>query len=342
MNKGIRFWKNQILLIIFAIITVLIITEIFYDVSSFFLSLMRKRITNSSIVNSYIIEDNGIPVVDYGNIGGQQVGRQYVPVAIIQTGLEHYKSREAKDRKKFLNCVNWIWNHAERCDSLAILVYHYPFPAYDLTPPWRSAMAQGQALQLMIRADQETGNQRYLALADSLLNPMLLDVNEGGVTHKFSDNNWWYEEYADADVDDIMVLNGMMYTLLGLHEYYEYTNSEKARKLFQLGINSLVKFLPDYDRNGHSYYDILKHPAGGEYHSIHINQLQQLYTITNNQVIDKYYTKWNRFQKSPQFIQLLKSPPRMLLAVYLFHALLIFILLESSYILLFWIRKRSI
>ncbi len=102
---------------------------------------------------------------------------------------------------------------------------------------------------------------------------------------------WWYEEFAANDCIRSIVLNGMIFALLGIYEYYKYTNNDKARLLFEKGISSLKYNLHNYDSNGYSYYDILRNPPL-KYHEIHVKQLAELYDITKDELFKTYHDRW--------------------------------------------------
>lgn len=144
--------------------------------------------------------------------------------------------------------------------------------------------------------------------AKKLLNSFFVEVKDGGVTYKTSQNGWWYEEYADNGGKDSRVLNGMMFAVLGIHEYYEYTNDSDAKYLFDQGILSLKMSISKYDNNGHSYYDILKNPPE-KYHKVH-KQLDMLYNITNEEIFKEYRDKWASYIELKHYsdIQLYSEP----------------------------------
>jgi hypothetical protein len=74
-----------------------------------------------------------------------------------------------------------------------------------------------------------------LDFANRFLNSFFVEVENGGVTYK-TKNGYWYEEYACKGGKESRVLNGMMFALLGIHEYLKYTNDAKARFLFNKGV----------------------------------------------------------------------------------------------------------
>lgn len=57
---------------------------------------------------------------------------------------------------------------------------------------------------------------------------------------------------------------------------------------FAEGVKALKNRLQLYDRNGHSYYDILGKPVGGNYHQVHIALLDTIHQMTGESVFSDY------------------------------------------------------
>ena len=102
----------------------------------------------------------------------------------------------------------------------------------------------------------------------------------------------------------------MMFAVLGIHEYYEYTKDADAQYLFEPGVRALKEELPYYDKDGYSCYDILGTPAK-KYHEIHVQLLGQLYEITREEIFKEYHDKWGSYKEPPFMIQLIQNPSKM-------------------------------
>lgn len=129
-----------------------------------------------------------------------------------------------------------------------------------------------------------------------------MEVSKGGVTYKDSEDNWWYEEYADIGGKETRVLNGMLFALIGIYEYYQTTHDRLAKELFDKGFTSVKKHLQDFDAGWWTYYDSLNLLANRKYHAIHVELLKQLYEITADREVLNYYKKWKKY-KVPFFIR---------------------------------------
>lgn len=251
-----------------------------------------------------IPDDDGVPIVDYGCRGETYIGQQRNPITISQAALEHYETYNRNhDRvylQKFLNDSNWLVENAVSYGNFSILEYHFFWPTYNMEPPWRSGMAQGQALEVLIKAHDITNDKKYLETAKSLLNAFFVEVKDGGVTYKTPNEGWWYELYASPEGVESRVLNGQTFALLGIYKYFQYTNDPSAKYLFDQGIIALKETLPRYEYAGggqYSTYDILNNtiPATPLYHFVQTTHLGELYNITGEAVFERYYENWTNF-----------------------------------------------
>jgi len=240
----------------------------------------------------------GVPWVHYKTTSdGKEVGLQRNPVTTALQANEFYDlykvSNNESAKTYFLNNVNWLVNNAVPKENYSLLQYNFPLPIYNLKAPWFSAMAHGYALQVLIKAHETTHDIRYLIAAKSLLNAFFVEVKHGGITYKDTPNDWWYEEYASNEKNAKIsrVLNGMLFTVLGIYDYYKYTNDAEAKLLFDKGINSIKKEISKYNDNGYSYYDLLGMPAK-DYHQTHVVLLKKLYNITGEPILIQYSDLW--------------------------------------------------
>jgi len=308
--------KKHLIILLLSLISAFIVCNFTEDISYkilgnvYFKSVVRIKVGYDSL---------GIPIVDYG------FGKIRNPVTVSQHAMEFF---ECEKRREFINCANWLVDNSKSFGEYSILEYAFPWPIFNLTSPWRSGMAQAQAIQVLTRAYDFTKDIKYLNCAKELLNAFFVEVKDGGVTYKTVNNGWWYEEYADEGRTKSMVLNGMMFTVLGIYEYYEYTQNSDAKYLFDQGIISLKENLYRYNKNGYSYYDILEHPAGAGYHNVYIQLLDSLYNITNEIVFQEYSNIWEKYKKTPLILRMIEKPTKAGIAIFVFNFFILFGLLE--------------
>ena len=334
--------RTHLLILAVAFVATLLITNLTEETSSRIITTIYYALTGTQQAEIEY-DESGIPIVDYGYRGDGHIGDQRNPVTISQAALTYYSEYERGNEScqiLFMNCANWLVENSVSHDDYAILEYRFDWPTYNMTAPWRSGMAQGRALQVLIRAHNVSNDSVYLDTAKRLLNSFSVVVEDGGVTYKTSEDGWWYEEYADEGGTEPRVLNGMMYTLLGINEYYDYTKDPDAKHLFDEGVIALEESLPDYDANGYSYYDILGNPSMG-YHATHIRQLNDLYEITNIEIFKDYRDRWQSYEELPFFVRLVRNPTKMGVAVFLGNFVTAILVLEVAMFAVLKLKKRK-
>jgi hypothetical protein len=154
-------------------------------------------------------------------------------------------------------------------------------------------MTSGRAIEAFTYGFLHTGDSAWLQKASALVRGFDLEVKDGGFTYK-EPTGWWYEEIADTGMQTPRILDGHIFSLTGLHTYYNVSKDTLALNYFQKGLSALKAALPAYDRgDGYIYYDAAKKLADENYHPLLVAQMKQLYDITGDKVFNDYYSKWN-------------------------------------------------
>ncbi|OPZ82118.1 MAG: hypothetical protein BWY76_02812 [bacterium ADurb.Bin429] len=226
---------------------------------------------------------------------------------------EYYAKDDPAAKERFLNCADWLVEHAVAHKGYSLLEYDFPYSRYGMTAPWRSALANGMALTALTRAHARTGSLRYLTTARALMAAFHVPEDEGGFAVAMP-QGVWYEEYADEGGTRPRVLNGMIFALFGLHDIYSYLGDRDAKRLFEDGVAAVKAELPRYDNRGHSYYDLLGNDPG-PYHAIHVEQLAKLYALTNEPVFKQYHDRWAAYREPTYVTRLLTRPTPLRVAV---------------------------
>ncbi len=151
--------------------------------------------------------------------------------------------------------------------------------------PWYSAMAQGQALSAFVRLYEVTGEQRYRIAADQLF-ASFKNLKSTGMpwTVNVDDEGYlWFEEYA-RDVGADRSVNGHIFAIYGLWDYYRITASEEAKQLFCGGVTAVHGHLQKFRNPGWISRYSLANPQYlyASYHTVHVGQLYQLYNLTGS------------------------------------------------------------
>lgn len=224
-------------------------------------------------------------------------------VPIIQYGLCEYgyyihtKKQEHLSEAKLV--ADWLVKH--QCDNGGWLYeydYYHPRVEETIKAPWICGMAQGEGVGFLARMHRMTGDVRYKDAAEKALLPLEVSVEDGGVRRDWS-GLVFYEEYP-APTKATMTINGFIFCLIGLYDFYSLCGSEHAKVLFESGYKTLIKILPLYDSENTSYYDLshitnsprAPHPAG-KYDPLHVTLLQTMNCIKPNRVLRFYAEKWS-------------------------------------------------
>lgn len=254
------------------------------------------------------IDDKGIPLIDYDRafksrwiFGGKRrrYGVHYTPVTIAQYALGLYgqllngKSDESKDC--FLIQADWLRdNLVSMPDGFGLWLHWFAQPSYSLEPPWVSAMAQGQGISALLRAFDLTDDNSYLEAAQLAFQAFRHDVADGGVSFQDANGCLWFEEYPSRPASH--VLNGFIFALWGIFDFWRVTADESIRAFWQQGVDTLKVNLPRYERgNDWSRYDLIREEkASYDYHLTHVMQLEVLAQLTGEPLISGKAERWRR------------------------------------------------
>jgi glycosyltransferase involved in cell wall biosynthesis len=206
------------------------------------------------------------------------------PVSVVQLGLGAWQlsGSDGSWRQVADSAADAV---LDAMDPQGRLPYQGRMPhTYRLSPPWFSAMAQGQAASLLVRVaatlDRPDLVVRALDATRSLVEPPLVaQTDEGPVL----------QEYPTTP--PAHVLNGWIFALWGLYDVVSSFAAappvepghqaalRAARSAFQEGAAALARRLPLYSvGHGWSRYDLYPHPltnvASPFYHRLHLAQLE--------------------------------------------------------------------
>ncbi|MFZ5515219.1 MAG: D-glucuronyl C5-epimerase family protein [Candidatus Zhuqueibacterota bacterium] len=250
--------------------------------------------------SEYEFDDQGIPLNHlYPASGGS-----YNPITVCQYGLFHFNkfvdSGDSSARTTFLAQANWLIQSARPgANDSSVWPYHFDLPFYNITAPWISGMAQGEALSVLVRAFSLSQDHAYLAVAHNAWNIFAVNVGQGGVMSGFPDGSPLVEEYPTPG-HVTAVLNGFIFAIFGVYDYWKFTGNEDAGQLYRQLIQSLAANLHRYDSGYWSYYE-LKSPkrlASRSYHRLHLEQLQKLYDIAPEPQFAHYLNRFSVYQES--------------------------------------------
>ena len=146
---------------------------------------------------------------------------------------DEYK-RTGNDRlkKAFINQVNFLRDSTfYNVVDGDMVGYPYNTSFHDLKAPWYSALAQSEAICVLIRYYELTNDDSILPLVHMVMKFMLSPQKQGSGTLSITpEGNVWYEEYPNS-TQERQVLNGFMFTILALHDYSKLFPHNKSAEL---------------------------------------------------------------------------------------------------------------
>ncbi|XP_071946209.1 D-glucuronyl C5-epimerase B-like isoform X1 [Antedon mediterranea] len=233
--------------------------------------------------------------------------RKIIKIILHGNGyLDNFKISSSNHMENFYASADWLLRNQDMNGGWPIMVNRKLDEDLKVLPPgWYSAMAQGHAISVLTRAFTATHKRKYIEAALHATKLYTIPSTEGGVKARFLDTYNWYEEYPTTPSS--FVLNGFIYSLIGLYDLKMTASQEEGRDASQLyndGLRSLKAMLMMYDTGSGSIYD-LRHMVLGkapnlarwDYHATHCQQLMLLASIEKEPIFDVTSKRWMSYMK---------------------------------------------
>lgn len=177
--------------------------------------------------------------------------------------------------------------------------FGYPFDwTYidrTLRAPWWSAMAQGQALSLFTRLAEVHPEARWdAAVAGTWQSFLQARSSTQQWSNAVIDGRLYFEEYAGGQ-KPLQVLNGQIFAMFGVYDYWRQSGDPDAARLLQGAGATVLSMMPRIRKPGDvSYYCVqpvfCQQPSwqNKKYHEIHSWQLDTLAQLTG----DTAFSDW--------------------------------------------------
>ncbi len=234
--------------------------------------------------------------------GHVQPGPNIVTIAQIGLGAWQLSADDPRWRPVVVRAANWL---TERMDPGGLLPYDFPMPhTYKLEPPWPSAMAQGQAASLLVRAGYMLEDPTLLHAAGRAI--LSLVQSDSRLVAATAEGPVLQEYPTDPPAH---VLNGWIFSLWGLFDVATLDGSigVHAQEAFHQGVQALARRLPLYELpGGWSRYDLFPHPrvnvASPFYHHLHGQLLFAMAQIQPRDAFLPTAQAWDRSASNPAAI----------------------------------------
>lgn len=239
-------------------------------------------------------DQDGIIMLDYQG----EIGLQYNPCAVSQLALGHFqkwKSGDSASRDSFLKLASWLRDSHKD----GRWEYLFDLDAYEVKAPWTSALAQAQAVSVLVRAEREQHGEGFIEAAQAGMKHTLLPVQEGGLLWRSSDGVFLEEVVADRITG---ILDGFIFAVFGLFDYWFQTGDEEVKAVLDETVETIKTTLPEYDMGFWSradlYWEKPKMIASPFYHGLHVAQLKVLSDLTGVALFEEYGMRWEGVAKS--------------------------------------------
>jgi hypothetical protein len=243
-------------------------------------------------LDNLVLDPRGVPLKRY-----RLLGLQYNPLFVAWWGLHHLelavRERDERHRDVFLTELNWLRTTAiTRDDGAVVWPCHFDWQEgrVRLRAPWISAMYQGIVISTLVRGFRLLRDEKLLELAIAGTRVFSQDVGAGGVRSR--EGGWTlYEEYPAFPLPRI--LDGFLFSLLGLYDLYTQTADSRVWQLFTDGVEGLKNNLGWWDYRGKwSWYGSHGYLCPPHYHALNRSLLIILHRLTSSRALKEMAEAW--------------------------------------------------
>lgn len=228
--------------------------------------------------------------------------QSYHPTRIAQYALHRFglwrANSDAAAKADFLAQARWLRDHQH---AGGVYRFEFPWSKYGAAPGWSSAMAQGEAISVLLRAHASEPSEGFADAAMRAVEPFRLDVTRGGVVWR-DGGDLFFEEIANDSAAH--VLNGCIFALWGVWELWKCSDDPSLGELVERCAVTLRRWLPRYDTGWWTLYSLMlsagRHPhiATLKYHQFHIAQMAVLFGMLNEPAFKNAAARWDAYARS--------------------------------------------
>lgn len=232
--------------------------------------------------------------------------RYYHPIRIAQFGLHQFgvwrRNSSHAARADFLAQAGWLRDHQQNDGITGTYRFAFPWRKYGAESGWTSAMAQGEAISVLLRADGLQPQAGFGEAALRAAQPFRYDVERGGVVWKLR-GDVFFEEIANRHAPH--VLNGCIFALWGVWELEKVSGERWMSEIIQQCLATLRRWLPRFDTGWWTLYSLLRsstrrpHFATLKYHEFHIAQMQVLAQMFGERSFGDAAQRWAAYAQTP-------------------------------------------
>ncbi len=256
-------------------------------------SLRYHVFSESLFLEHQEFDSSGVPLKNY-----RLLGPRYNPLFVAWWGLHHLeraaRGGRGADLDVFWHQIHWLCERAvRRSDGSAVWLCDFDWceGRTRLRSPWISAMYQGVAISALVRAARLAGSDELLELARAAAGPFRTMVADGGVRSR-EGGATLYEEYPALPLPRI--LDGFLFSLVGLHDLARASGDPAIQRLFDEGVEGLVRNLPWWDYRGKwSWYGAHGYLCPPHYHALNHGLVALLGRLTGEPSLARQARQWD-------------------------------------------------
>jgi len=225
-------------------------------------------------------------------------GRQYNPLFVAWWALvnlhRHLDRPNESHRQAFVRQVQWLKSQAvTRPDGSIVWPCYFDWQEgrCRMRSPWISAMYQGVVISTLIRAYRMSGDRQLLTLCERGARVFEKTVEAGGV-RTIESGKVLYEEYPGYPLP--RVLDGFLFSLLGLYDLHTETRDAHWLELFNEGVSGLVTNIGLWDyRNKWSWYGSHGYLCPPHYHKLNYLLLRVVGDLAGEKSLTRRSALWD-------------------------------------------------
>jgi D-glucuronyl C5-epimerase C-terminus len=232
--------------------------------------------------------------------------RAYHPIRIAQFALHRfdlwYFTRDSTARADFLAQARWLRDKQQSDGVRGLYRFDFPWRKYGAAAGWCSAMAQGEAISVLLRADAAAPWSGYGDAAVRAAEPFFSDIADGGVVWR-SGRDVFFEEIANEHAAH--VLNGCIFALWGVWELWKRSGDDRLAPVVESCVDTLRRWVSRFDTGWWTRYSLMltaghkAHVATLKYHQFHIAQMHVLAQMFGEPQFEEAARRWESYVDRP-------------------------------------------
>ena len=223
------------------------------------------------------------------------------PTIIAQYALVHWNlylaTNDHHHCKVFLTQAYWLIEHELLIgDDAGGWPISSPHPGVPTEGRWLSALTQGNALSVLVRAYQLTSEQSFLDATQRAVRTFELDILDGGVSAPIGSNGVFFEEVAVYPAAH--KLSGFILSLFGLYDYVILTGDIHVEKLIKNSLVTMHSLLKEFDVGYWTCSDLIsRHLSSDAQISLQVELIKALAEFSGCEHCSDLSARWEGYRQ---------------------------------------------